>query len=90
MTLDEKWQEHLWDFKQKIEKLNWNTGSTKLHILMDHLGSFVSAKGPLGPFNEQASEAVHADWKPTWDRYKKYANEDNLLMAVGAYNYRRT
>ena len=56
MTLDDNWQEHLWDFKQKIKKLKWNTGSTKLHILMDHLGDFVSTKGPLGPFNEEASE----------------------------------
>ena len=32
--------------------------------------------------------AVHHDWKATWDRYKKYPNEDNLLEAVCAYNYR--
>ena len=117
MTLDDNWLAHLRDFKQKIEKLNWTTGSTKLHILMDHLGDFVSTKGPLGPFNEEASEvgfphlfnfkhkkeviyntikyflvlpqAVHHDWKPTWDRYKKYPNEENLLEAVCAYNYRR-
>ena len=56
MTLDDNWQVHLRDFKQKIEKLNWKTGSTKLHILMDHFGDFVSTKGPLGPFNEEASE----------------------------------
>ena len=90
MTLDQNWQSHLRDFKLRIERLNWKTGATKLHILMDHLEDFVLAKGPLGPFNEQASESVHHDWTATWDRYKKFANEDNLLVAVGTYNYRRT
>ena len=56
MTLDGNWETHLRDFKLKIEKLKWDTGSTKLHILMDHLGSFVPTKGPLGAFNEEASE----------------------------------
>ena len=88
MSLNPSWQDHLRDFKLNLEKLNWTTGSTKVHILTDHLERFVLTKGPLGPFNEQASEAVHYDWKATWDNYKKYHHEENLLIAVGQYNYR--
>ena len=83
-------QDHLRDFKLKLEKLKWETCSTKVHIIFDHLEQFVLSQGPLGPFNEQASEAVHHDWKATWDCYKKYHHEDNLLLAVGRYNYRHT
>ena len=90
MSLDPNWQKHLEDFKLAIQKLKWNTGSTKLHIIIDHLELFVLTNGPLGPFNEQASEAVHHDWMATWDCYKKYPNEDNLLFAVGRYNHRHT
>ena len=90
MTLATNWQNNLRDFRLKIEKLKWKTGSTKLHIILDHLDQFIQTKGPLGPFNEQASEAVHHDWKKTWDDYKKYNHEDNLLYAVGRYNYRHT
>ena len=59
MSLHVDWQDHLRDFRLDIEKLKWTTGSTKLHIVLDHLTEFVLTKGPLGPFNEQASEAVH-------------------------------
>ena len=90
MSLHDNWQDHLRDFRLDIEKLKWTTGSTKLHIVLDHLTEFVLTKGPLGPFNEQASEAVHHDWKSTWDDYKKYPGDDNLLLAVARYNYRRT
>ena len=90
MSLDQNWQRNLADLKLSIEKLNWKTGSTKLHILIDHLELFVLTYGPLGPFNEQASEAVHHDWMETWNCYKKFANEENLLLAVGRYNYRHT
>ena len=90
MSLHDNWQDHLRDFRLDIEKLKWTTGSTKLHIVLDHLTEFVLTKGPLGPFNEQASEAVHHDWKSTWDDYKKYPGDDNLFLAVARYNKRRT
>ena len=88
MELDGNWEKDLDDFKTAFKNLKWHPGSTKIHIILDHLSQFVKAKGPLGPYNEQASEAVHADWIQTWDRYKKYPNEENLLRAVLSYNYR--
>ena len=88
MELNANWKVDLDNFKTAFKNLKWNPGSTKIHIIMDHLSQFVDRKGSLGHFNEQASEAVHADWVQTWDCYKKYANEDNLLLAVLRYNYR--
>ena len=88
MELDANWEKNLDDFKIAFKNLKWSPGGTKIHIILDHLSQFVKAKGPLGPYNEQASEAVHADWVQTWDRYKKYPNEENLLRAVLSYNYR--
>ena len=88
MELDANWEAHLEDFKSAFKNLKFYPGSTKIHIIFDHLSQFVKAKGPLGPFNEQASEAVHADWMETWNNYKKYSNEENLLRAVLRYNYR--
>ena len=88
MELNPNWERDLENFKTAFSNLKWNPGSTKIHIIIDHLNQFVKTKGPLGPFNEQASEAVHADWVPTWDCYKKYPHEDNLLRAVLRYNYR--
>ena len=88
MELSKDWKMDLENFKTAFKNLNWKPGSTKIHIIIDHLSQFIEGKGPLGPYNEQASEAVHADWVPTWDCYKKYPNEDNLLRAVLRYNYR--
>ena len=88
MELDANWETHLEDFKKAFKDLKFYPGSTKIHIIFDHLSQFVKRKGPLGPFNEQPSDAVHADWMVTWNRYKKYPNEENLLRAVLCYNYR--
>ena len=65
MELDENWEKYLDDFKTAFKSLKWSPGSTKIHIILDHLSQFAKAKGPLGPFNEQTSEAVHADWVQT-------------------------
>ena len=60
--------------------------SSKIHIVLDHLDQFVKRKGALGPYSEQASESVHADWIKTWDFYKSYPGEDRLLKCVLKYN----
>ena len=88
MELNDSWKTDLENFKVAFKNLKWNPGSTKIHIILDHLSQFVDRNGPLGPYNEQASEAVHADWVKCWDCYKKYPKEDNLLLAVLRYNYR--
>ena len=82
MTLDDNWLAHLRDFKQKIEKLNWTTGSTKLHILMDHLEVFVSSKGPLGPFNEEASEVGFPHLCNFRDNIQKELSKLDYLQVV--------
>ena len=88
MELNDSWKTDLENFKVAFKNLKWNPGSTKIHIILDHLSQFVDRNGPLGPYNEQVSEAVHADWVKYWDCYKKYQKEDNLLLAVLRYNYR--
>ena len=35
MSLDSNWQKHLEEFTLAIEKLKWNTGSTKLHMYLN-------------------------------------------------------
>ena len=40
-------------FRFAFGLLDWDSGSTKIHIVLDHLDQFVSRHGALGPFNEQ-------------------------------------
>ena len=73
-------------FKFTYQFLSFPSGSTKIHIVLDHLEQFVESKGALGPFSEQASESVHADWVKTWDLYKTYPGDDRLMRCVLKYN----
>ena len=73
-------------FKFCFELLNFDSGSTKIHIVLDHLDQFVKRKGALGPYSEQASESVHADWIKTWELYKSYPGDDRLMKCVLKYN----
>ena len=77
---------HCQAFKYNFDLLKFPSGSTKIHIVLDHLEQFVNEKGALGPFSEQASESVHADWKKIWDLYKTYPGEDKLMLCVLKYN----
>lgn len=74
------------NFKFSYDLLNFPSGSTKIHIVLDHLEQFVSVKGALGPYSEQASESVHSDWIKTWNFYKTYPSEDRLMRCVLKYN----
>lgn len=65
-------------FTYCFDVLDWDSGSTKIHIILDHLDQFVKNHGALGPFNEQASEAVHNDWLRTWNSFKTDPHPEKL------------
>ena len=45
--------------------------SWKIHIIANHIIPFIEYTGHgLGHFAEQCGEAIHAKFKPTWQRYK--------------------
>jgi hypothetical protein len=60
-------------FKNDFLVLN-SSVTPKLHAIFFHIPQFCEKeqKG-LGFFCEQASEAVHSDFKKTWNRYKTTA-----------------
>ena len=65
--------------------------SPKLHTIFDHIEDFCSPReAALGIYSEQASEAVHSDFKHTWKRYSVAQTHahfgDHLLDAVVKYN----
>ena len=65
----------------------------KNHAIFSHIADFCRSRGHgLGPYSEQASESVHADFKVCRGRYKvAQANSEflpQLLRAVLAYNCR--
>lgn len=80
-------------FKQDFLNLGFRV-TPKIHAIFNHIIDFCSKmdKG-LGCYSEQSSEAVHADFKKIWLKYK--INEANpkydahLLKAVVEYNSQR-
>ena len=71
-------------------KPNW-----KVHIIVNHIVPFVKHHNiGLGAFAEQAGEAIHAKFKPTWQRYKvnkeHLQHGERLEKAVVDFNMRRS
>ena len=69
----------------------------KVHAVLDHVEDFLDRQNDglgLGHHSEQASEAVHSDFKKLWtgDGYKREINHPdyskNLLKCVVVYNSR--
>ena len=65
--------------------------TNKVHILIDHVPDFCEAKQKgLGYFSEQASEAVHCNFKNTFKNYnvdeKNPSFPTNLCAATMKYN----
>ena len=63
----------------------------KFHIVEKHVAEFIEfTRQPLGNFSEQEFEALHSNFKPTWQRFKRsMANESyarQFLKAVVVYN----
>ena len=70
-------------------KITW-----KVHILIAHLDSFITHhKCGLAKFAEQAGEAIHCKFKPTWQRYKRHINHQDhgnkLLSAISDFSSKR-
>ena len=65
--------------------------SPKVHTVFHHITDFCdSVHTGLGRYSEQAVEAVHADFKSTWAKYKFHEVNprypEQLLKAVSDYN----
>ena len=65
----------------------------KVHTIFFHIIDFCSKRNrSLGYFSEQASESLHSNFLPTWERYKVSQNHpmysQKLLRAVCEYNSR--
>ena len=66
----------------------------KVHILIAHLEGFIEKNQcGLARFAEQAGEAIHAKFKPTWQWYKRNVNHSDhgnkLLCAVAEFSSKR-
>ena len=66
----------------------------KIHIVINHVAPFVKHnRTGLGQYAEQVGESIHAQFKPTWKRFKRSEShpEHNtrLLSAVKDFNQRR-
>ena len=90
MELLPSFKSDIQEFKRCYDLLGINV-INKVHVLVDHVPEFCERKQKaLGYFTEQASEAVHCDFKTTWKYYQ--VSEENekfpekLLAAVLKYN----
>ena len=63
----------------------------KFLIAEKHVAEFIQfTRQPLGNFSDQEFEALHSNFKPTWERFKRSMKNDSyakqLLKAVVVYN----
>ena len=59
--------QNLAEINDKTLKVNW-----KIHMLFNHVSEFCNFhKSGLGKFAEQTGESIHAQFKKTWERYKR-------------------
>lgn len=91
-NLEENYEKNIFAFKKSYIALEIPV-TPKVHAVFFHVLHFCRRTGKaLGFFSEQSIEAVHADFKATWSKYKT-ANTNstysvNLLKAVQEYNSR--
>lgn len=89
-TLDQEYKTDIETFKKSFLELEISV-TPKLHAIFHHIPEFCDKQqSGLGPWSEQASEAVHSDFKATWHKYKVPENHSSyapqLLRAVCEYN----
>lgn len=86
----ENFQQYIKDFEKSYCDLKISV-TPKVHALIHHVPYFCLKTGKgLGFYSEQAMEAVHADFKKIWEKYKLKKDHPNyhehLLKAVCEYN----
>ena len=70
-TLDPDFEAKIESFKQSYINLPVSI-TPKVHAVFHHIPQFIKRKNMgLGLFSEQATEALHSNFKPFWDRYKR-------------------
>ena len=84
------YKDEITSFHKEYLKLNLSV-TPKVHALICHVPQYCDNTGMgLGISSEQASEAVHADFKRVWERYCLPPNHprhgDQLLRAAVKYN----
>ena len=94
-SLDPEYRRIIEEFKMAWQSLvndDFFTFFYKVHVVCSHVADFVDrVGGPLGPYSEQAGEAVHLNFKSLFDRFRYLPNKtsgERLLAAVAEYNYR--
>lgn len=78
------------DFFDEVEKMKIPF-TNKMHALKFHVKEFiVITNSSLGPYSEQAMEAVHYDYEKQRKRFADHSKKENvdgmLLRSVCAYN----
>ena len=90
MQLDKNYQEHIENFRSSYHDLP-ATITPKVHAVFFHVSQFISQnhKG-LGHYSEQATEALHSNFKPHWQRLKRQTTHSeygkHLLNCVVDFN----
>lgn len=85
---------YILEFRRSYEKLCSTSTlrcTPKVHAILFHVPQFCkNSNRGLGIFNEQAFEAVHAEFKNTWIRFKRSVEHptygDKILRAVCVFN----
>lgn len=90
LKLNPEYKKYIAEFKRSYCDLNISI-TPKIHCVFFHVAEFCDKVGKgLGFYSEQAIEAVHADFKSTWAKYKVATSHSEyskqLLRAVQEYN----
>jgi hypothetical protein len=90
MNLEANYSDAIEEFRQCYLELDISV-TPKVHCVFQHVREFCYiVETGLGQYSEQASESVHADWAPTYQRYQRPMDHneypEKLLAAVVKYN----
>ena len=92
-NLDPDYESKIAQFQQSYIKLPISV-TPKAHAVFFHVLQFIKTKKMgLGLFSEQATEALHSNFKVHWDRYKRDSSHPDytkhLLKCVTEYNSKK-
>lgn len=93
MTLEENFGGKIDKFAVAVQRLGVSI-TTSMHIVIHHVKQFCNfRKSSLGPFSEQATEAIHYDFVAMWQHGGKVSEshqdyDQRLLSSIVRYNGR--